>query len=869
MTVAATNAYSGPYVGNGSTTSFPFTFKAMAAGEVGAVVDGVEISSSLFEVAVASQGGTLTFNGAPISGAEIYIVSRPDFSQDISFTNAGAFLPEAHDEALDRAAVRDISLRADVDRALKVPIGAVAPDYDDFATAFQGDPGGNIESVALFTTLALGLTDIPAGTNRVRSSGHTEDGWGDANYAHNILAFPVQDAAYVAANPTSSFLALDGRAFVLAEVTRTPAMFGCIGFKRGLDTDLTCNDDGPALQKFFDYSMKEENRHLAFDLSGREWMTGQELFATYPVVVEGSLERHVLRRFINGRIRCLPLSRQAGGVPMDYILTIGGHHQFWGGLLSLSGFDENGSCPAWASMRAKNGIRLFFATQTLFGKVVIEGVKRDGVYYDPYFELDGGGDTIPFTFRDGEPNEVTYSYSNNIGVRFDHLFVRTYGMGSMAAGKISKSWTLKVHGGMPVGGPFDPDHAAYVSSNNPLQRTKLTFDTTEDFRQNDYGKVRLELFPATYGTIAADAVAGTLTWSAGDPVSANLVVGDVIIPQSGINEGKRLEIISFTGTSNRVITVSSSIQTEELAKVLETEAATAVTGLFTRWAPYLVTDILSATEVLVWPWMEDRVGATGKWNFCGGFAANVTGSNTTTVSFANLTGLNGAGTLNSQSLYGPLVGSMRAEAVEFGVVQGLTYSSSNLAVVVEYAHCELCEWHILQTTAGNNVEGFAKGGSNLFKSRILAMNNKTAAGNTVMPFRTLNNFTIIIRGEVLTSRMERPFSGVDTATFTLSNIDRQCYAVRPQNGPITCNLAFNFETARLAGRHNYAAVFWVGPTGAAPTGDMTFGLSADLTLRGWAILGANPVSAPAKPCEIRATYYEVTKKVILTRFDSA
>lgn len=112
MTVSATNAYS-TGTGNGSATAFPFTFAAKTADEIVVLVDGAIVSPSLYAVTLNdSGGGTVTFVTAPSSGAAVLIASDPDFTQDIDFENNGAFLSDTHDEANDRAAIRDIWAKA-------------------------------------------------------------------------------------------------------------------------------------------------------------------------------------------------------------------------------------------------------------------------------------------------------------------------------------------------------------------------------------------------------------------------------------------------------------------------------------------------------------------------------------------------------------------------------------------------------------------------------------------------------------------------------------------------------------------------------------------------------------------------------------
>lgn len=124
MTVSAVNSYSGPLYGNGSTTDFPFTFHVMSEDEVKVTVDGA-LQTGTYTVAFSddSNGGTVTFAAAPADGTEVLIYSVPTFAQNTSFQNAGQFLASSHDDALDRAAVRDIYLKDRSDRSIRAPLG--------------------------------------------------------------------------------------------------------------------------------------------------------------------------------------------------------------------------------------------------------------------------------------------------------------------------------------------------------------------------------------------------------------------------------------------------------------------------------------------------------------------------------------------------------------------------------------------------------------------------------------------------------------------------------------------------------------------------------------------------------------------------
>lgn len=126
MTVETTTTIAGPYPTNGVATAFPFSFRALSADEVQVVreVGGVEstVSPSLYKVQLSAQSGTVVFDAPPAAGANIYVLSDPDFKQNISFSNQSAFLPSSHNEANDRSAIRAQVLAEQVKRAPVLPL---------------------------------------------------------------------------------------------------------------------------------------------------------------------------------------------------------------------------------------------------------------------------------------------------------------------------------------------------------------------------------------------------------------------------------------------------------------------------------------------------------------------------------------------------------------------------------------------------------------------------------------------------------------------------------------------------------------------------------------------------------------------------
>jgi hypothetical protein len=263
MSVSATNAFSGPFVGNGVTAAFPFTFDAGAAEEVAVVADGIEVSAADYTVTLnaGGNGGTVTFDTAPALGVKIIPYSSPDFAQDVGFTNAGSFLPETHDEVADRAARRDIYLNAKTDRTIRLPLGETADDlppaldrvgqvlgFDgigDLALLdranFAGSPGGNVMSIGTFAA-APGMA-IPAGTTAVQVSGTTTNG--DTGNGRQFVEAAEVNAAFVTNNPLIAFRDTGGRGFREVDVKTGRKIEPYLLVISGQSNALGANNGGP------------------------------------------------------------------------------------------------------------------------------------------------------------------------------------------------------------------------------------------------------------------------------------------------------------------------------------------------------------------------------------------------------------------------------------------------------------------------------------------------------------------------------------------------------------------------------------------------------------------------------------------------
>jgi hypothetical protein len=160
--------------------------------------------------------------------------------------------------------------------------------------------------------------------------------------------------------------------------------------------------------------------------------------------------------------------------------------------------------------------------------------------------------------------------------------------------------------------------------------------------------------------------------------------------------------------------------------------------------------------------------------------------------------------------------------------------------------------------------------SSLYLERITSLNARTSPANALPLPSALESCTIDRGGEILQSTTARAYSGdnfIQGVRALTNHPSARQRTVIADSG--TAHLDFNDDVARLFGHHHWAELFWIGPTGAGPSGTMNFALHANLTAQGWSIGGPTSVTAPGKPCLFRVRFYKEGKKVLIARFDAA
>jgi hypothetical protein len=302
-----------------------------------------------------------------------------------------------------------------------------------------------------------------------------------------------------------------------------------------------------------------------------------------------------------------------------------------------------------------------------------------------------------------------------------------------------------------------------------------------------------------------------------------------------------------------------------------TEANKAVARIATQWSFHTIMKVESASEILVFPWVPSRVAnnPTGEksWRSMHGHVANVHGGDSANIRIGYLGGLLVGGGLRSAGLYGTKVETLLTDYAETGIVQGVPVLSINMGAVVDHIHAEATELNVLQ--ASLNVAGLEVGGaSNLFLDRCHALQVRYSPTDAFQASDYLATARFVLHGRVLTSSIHGQHSGNNyflggqELSNSPSNSDAQLTAAGG-----TVGLDYDFDMGRLFGL-NRAELFWIGTNGAAPTGTVTFQLSAKLTQLGWSIVGPASVTAPGKPCFFKVRFYAEGRKAFVTRFDA-
>ena len=143
MTISSTTRIAGPFIGNGTASVFPFTFKVFSAADIDVirltVSSGVETTLVLttdYTVTLnvdqnSNPGGSITLvAGNLASGFTLTITSDIANLQPTDLTNQGGFYPEVITDSFDRATIQIQQMADEVSRSIKAPISDASPDME-------------------------------------------------------------------------------------------------------------------------------------------------------------------------------------------------------------------------------------------------------------------------------------------------------------------------------------------------------------------------------------------------------------------------------------------------------------------------------------------------------------------------------------------------------------------------------------------------------------------------------------------------------------------------------------------------------------------------------------------------------------------
>ncbi len=222
MTIPSTTRKAGPFTGNGSTTSFPFSFKVFTTEDIKVTVNdanGAEtvlVLDSNYSVTLnpdqeATPGGTVTYpiSGSPLaSGLKLTITGNISYEQGTDIPTGGDFNPTILENALDSLSMQIQQLDEAVSRAAVVPV--TSPTDAAELNANIDLLANNItklttlyDNIADITTVASDLNEPVSEINTVAGSIANVDAVGGSIANVNAVAGNATNINAVAGNATN------------------------------------------------------------------------------------------------------------------------------------------------------------------------------------------------------------------------------------------------------------------------------------------------------------------------------------------------------------------------------------------------------------------------------------------------------------------------------------------------------------------------------------------------------------------------------------------------------------------------------------------------------------------------------------------
>jgi len=184
MTISSTTRIAGPFIGNGTASVLPFTFKVFSAADLDVVrlnsSTGVETTLVLttdYTVTLnidqdSNPGGTVTLVAGPLAtGFTLTITSDIANLQPTDLTNQGGFYPEVITDSFDRATIQIQQMAGEVSRSIKAPISDGSPDMELPAASVRANTFLAFDANGVPTVQAASSSAAPTSITRQVFSG--------------------------------------------------------------------------------------------------------------------------------------------------------------------------------------------------------------------------------------------------------------------------------------------------------------------------------------------------------------------------------------------------------------------------------------------------------------------------------------------------------------------------------------------------------------------------------------------------------------------------------------------------------------------------------------------------------------------------
>lgn len=168
MTVSSEVSVAGPFYGNGTTKTFPYSFKILDAKHIRAVlisasgdVSDLSLDNGDYSVTgVGSETGGDVIKTTPLlAGQTLTLVRRLPLTQETSLENQGAYYPEVVERRLDQMVMQIQSVKETTERSLTVEPGQEKPSMTQIAAA-----QGYSQAAKTSRDEAAGLASAAAGS---------------------------------------------------------------------------------------------------------------------------------------------------------------------------------------------------------------------------------------------------------------------------------------------------------------------------------------------------------------------------------------------------------------------------------------------------------------------------------------------------------------------------------------------------------------------------------------------------------------------------------------------------------------------------------------------------------------------------------